>query len=217
VTNAAFSNLRGTRLNANAPGGFVTYNVTNLRAGDYRISVGADAGAERGRFQLACGPSGGALTKVGGVQDTYSATNMVYLLPIHLYTPTNLIILWTNLLKEFDCGTWEAPSNGNYQFQFTALDKNPGSTGYALVLDYIKLTPVTGPAVSRPLLSATGYPGEAVLTWPTNAAGFLLECATNLASTAWMPVSPAPVPVGEWAVVTNTTDGDERYYRLRKP
>ena len=48
---------------------------------------------------------------------------MVYLLPINLTTPTNLIVLWTNMLKELDCGTWQAPSNGNYDFKFT-VDKN---------------------------------------------------------------------------------------------
>ena len=33
ITNAAFSNLRGTRLNANAPGDFVNYTLTNSTPG----------------------------------------------------------------------------------------------------------------------------------------------------------------------------------------
>lgn len=141
VTNAAFSNVRGTRLNASAPGNFVTYTVTNVSAGNYHVRIGADAGVNRARFQLACGPGGGALTNVGPVQDTYSPTNMVYLLPINLNTPTNVIVLWTNMLKEFDCGTWQSPSNGNYSFRFTVVDKNASSSGYALAFDYIKFTP----------------------------------------------------------------------------
>jgi alpha-L-fucosidase 2 len=143
VTNAAFSNWRGTLLTASATGDYVTYVVSNLTAGTYHLFVGADAGANRGKFQLAAGPNGGALTNVGPVQDTYSATNVVYLLPIKLTTPTNLIVLWTNLLKEFDCGTWTAPADGNYQFKFTVADKNGASSGYNLAPDYIKFTPAT--------------------------------------------------------------------------
>jgi hypothetical protein len=141
TTNAAFSNWRGTQLTANAASDYVTYTLTNVSAGTYHVYIGSDAGADRGKFQLACGPNGGTLTNVGSVQDTYSSTNMAYLLPINLYTPTNLIILWTNMLKEFDCTNWQAPSNGNYQFKFTVDSKNTGSSGYNLAFDYIKLTP----------------------------------------------------------------------------
>ena len=143
-----FSSLRGTLLTANATNDYVTYVVSNVTAGTYHIYIGADAGTNRGKFQLACGPNGGTLTNVGSAQDTYSATNMVYLLPINLYTPTNLIILWTNLLKEFDCGTWQASSNGNYQFKFIVAGKNASSSGYNLALDYIKFTPAAGGSAS---------------------------------------------------------------------
>lgn len=142
LTNSAFSGFRGTRLNASASGDFVTYTLTNLNAGCYRISVGADAGANRGMFQLACGANGGALTNVGGVQDTYSPTNLVYCLPTNAVTTT---LLWTNLVREFDCGVWQAPSNGACQFRFAIAGKHANSTGYALVLDYVKLTPVPAP------------------------------------------------------------------------
>src|ERR1051326_757654 len=141
LTNAAFGNLRGTLYSANGSGDFVTYTVSNLVAGTYHLYIAADAGTNRGRFQLACGPAGGALTNVGTIQDTYSATNVIYLLPINLYTPTNLIQLWPNMLKEFDCGIWTAPSNGLYQFKFTIPDKNASSSGYGISLDYIKFSP----------------------------------------------------------------------------
>jgi alpha-L-fucosidase 2 len=142
VTNAAFSNVRGTQLNANAPGDFVTYTLTNVAAGNYHIHIYANAGTNCARFQLACAPVGGVLTNVGSVQDTYSATNMVYLLPLKLTTPTNVISLWTNMVEEFDCGNWQAVSNGNYNFNFNVVDKNAASGGYNLAFDFIKLTPV---------------------------------------------------------------------------
>jgi alpha-L-fucosidase 2 len=141
VTNAAFSGWRGTQLSANAAGDYVTYTVPNVSAGTYHIVIAADAAANRGQFQLAVGPSGGTLTNIGPVQDTWSPTNLAYLLPIRLTTPTNVISLWTNMLQEFDCGTWNAPSNGNYGFRFSVAGKNSSSFGYNLVLDYIKFAP----------------------------------------------------------------------------
>jgi len=317
TTNAAFSNWRGTLLTANAAGDYVTYTVSNLTAGTYHLYVGADAGADRGKFQLACGPAGGALANVGPVQDTYSATNLAYLLPINLYTSTNLIVLWTNLLKELDCTNWQAPSNGNYQFKFTMA----GSSNYNLAFDYIKLVPApaVAPANSAPAapanllpangatgqspapilqasafsdpdsgdthaasewlvwrgstnvfdsgadavnktsltlpagkldygttynwqvryqdnhsawggystlttfstavpaLGATGLNGKLVFAWPTNTAGFTLECVTNLASTNWIPATPPPAVVGGTYVVTNATGGAMMFYRLHKP
>lgn len=56
--------------------------------------------------------------------------------------------------------------------------------------------------------------GKALLTWPSEAAGFLLESATQLGQASdWSPVQPAP---------TNNTlvvpaDGPLRFYRLRRP
>jgi len=214
VTNLAFSSLRGTRLNAKAATDFVTYTITNLSAGDYRVHVAADASTNRARFQLSAGPSGGALTNLGPVHDAYSPTNVVCLLATNS-PPTNYLA--TSMLREFACGTWHAASGGNSDFRFTVVDKNSSSRGYTLAFDYIKLTPASTQDTGRPMLSATGHPGELVLAWPMNAAGFSLECATNLASTSWIPASAPPVAVGEWAVVTNKTDSDERFYRLRKP
>jgi alpha-L-fucosidase 2 len=166
VTNAAFSNWRGTLLTASATNDFVTYVVSNLTAGAYHLFVGADASADRGAFQLAVGPNGGgATTNVGLAQDTYSATNVVYLLPIKLNTPTNLIVLWTNLLKEFDCGTWTAPADGHYRFKFMVASNNASSSGYSLAFDYIKFTP----ANSQPATS-NAAPGAPVNVSPANGA-----------------------------------------------
>ena len=155
VTNAAYSNCRGMLFNAAAKNVSVTYTVSNLPAGNYHLRVGADAGANRGKFQLACALGIGTSTNIGTVQDTYSPTNVAYLLPLHLTTPTNVISLWTNMLQEMDCGTWQASSNGNYNFTFTVTDKNAGSSGYALVLDYLKFTPVISAPSNNPPLTPT--------------------------------------------------------------
>jgi hypothetical protein len=151
------------------------------------------------------------LASVGPVQDTYAPTNLVYLLPINLTTPTNQILLWTNQLTEFDCGMWLAPSNGNYQFKFTVVNKNSASSGYQLAFDDIKLTPVP------PSLTVTGQSGKVVISWPTNAGGYLLESTTNLTSTNWSPVPSAPSVVGSFNVITNPVNGSALFYRLRDP
>jgi hypothetical protein len=151
LTNAAFSNVRGTRFNASAASDFVSYIVSNVVAGSYRVRVVADAGNDRGQFQLACGPVSGTLTSLGTAQDTYSATNLAYLLPLRIGTPTNVISLWTNQLTEFDCGIWQAPSNGNYEFKFTVAGKNAASSGYTLSFDHIKFTPApAAPPANNP-------------------------------------------------------------------
>lgn len=142
VTNAALSNWRAAQFKATAAGNSVTYLVTNVAAGNYHVYVAANAGTNCGQFQLACGPSGGTLVNVGPVQDAYSPSNLVYLLPIKIATPTNVIVLWTNMLREFDCGTWAAPSNGNYSFKLTVAGKNSSSSGYVLTIDYIKFVTV---------------------------------------------------------------------------
>jgi len=217
VTNAALSNWRGTQLNANSPGDFVTYTVTNIAAGTYHLYIGANAGTNCGRFQLACGPTG-ALSNVGPVLELYSPTNMAYLLPIRLSTPTNSIGLWTNMLRELDCGLWQAPSNGTYNFKFSVVDKNVGSSGYVLALDYLKFTPSSPSASTNSVtLSIAAQNGSLVLSWATNAGNFNLESVTNLSNTNWLGVSPPPVVVGSSNFVTNTVTGEKIFYRLHKP
>jgi hypothetical protein len=56
-----------------------------------------------------------------------------------------------------------------------------------------------------------------IISWPTNVSGFALLSATNLApATAWTPVLPSPVIINGQYVVTNTTPGTAKFYRLKK-
>ena len=213
LTNSAFSSYRGSQLNANANGDFVAYTLTNIPAGTYQLTVAADCGVNRARFQLACGPIG-SLTNVGPIRDTYSATNVVYLLPTNALTTT---LLWTNMLKEFNCGQWTAPTNGSYEFRFTVVDKNAASSGFDISFDYIKLNQAAVPApLPPPKLSASANHGSIILSWPTNAFAYALEQTDELLSSNWISSSPGPVVWGEQLVVTNATSGEKLFYRLRK-
>jgi glucose/arabinose dehydrogenase len=56
-----------------------------------------------------------------------------------------------------------------------------------------------------------------VLLWGTNFTGFTLEAKTNLNNMGgWNVVSPAPAVRGTNYVVTNTVNGSQRFYRLRR-
>ncbi|HZR18096.1 MAG TPA: hypothetical protein VFE51_12445 [Verrucomicrobiae bacterium] len=54
-----------------------------------------------------------------------------------------------------------------------------------------------------------------ILTWPTNATGFIVQSATNLSPTAiWTTNFPAPVVVSGLNTLTNPVLGAPRFFRL---
>jgi len=65
-----------------------------------------------------------------------------------------------------------------------------------------------------PQLTIVRSGGNVILTWPTNASSFTLHSTTNLASTNWSAVSPAPVVVSGRNTVTNSITGTRQFYRL---
>ena len=68
---------------------------------------------------------------------------------------------------------------------------------------------------SAPTLNLHLSGTNVVVTWPTNAAGFTLESATNLVPPAiWITNTPAPVVVGTNNAVTNGIIGTQKFYRL---
>ena len=70
-------------------------------------------------------------------------------------------------------------------------------------------------ASSEPSIVVSPSGTNIVLTWSTNAAGFSLQSATNLVSSAtWNPVFPAPIIVNGQNTVTNPISGTQVFYRL---
>jgi uncharacterized repeat protein (TIGR03803 family) len=66
-----------------------------------------------------------------------------------------------------------------------------------------------------PTLSVRRSGPNVVLSWPTNAAGFVLIARSNLLATSpWTLVTNVPVIVGDQFVVTNATTSPSRYYGL---
>ena len=55
---------------------------------------------------------------------------------------------------------------------------------------------------------------NAILTWPTNAAGFILHSTTSLLAAAWSTNLPAPVVINGQYTVTNPISGTQMFYQL---
>ncbi len=72
--------------------------------------------------------------------------------------------------------------------------------------------------VPAPTLKISALPGAVQLRWTTNAASYLLETNNVLTSPAGWGVLPATVNiVATNYVVTNSTAGAAKFYRLHKP
>ena len=70
-------------------------------------------------------------------------------------------------------------------------------------------------SVTAPSLGIIRAGANVVLTWPTNAAGFTLQSATNLGSPAiWTTNSTSPAMVNGLNTVTNPIAGPRQFYRL---
>jgi len=89
----------------------------------------------------------------------------------------------------------------------STADLNPANSASAT----ITVTP--NPDV--PLLKIARASGKVVLSWPTNADGFILQSRPNLSpSSVWTTVTNARVTVGNLYMVTNNVDGTSNFYRL---
>jgi len=65
-------------------------------------------------------------------------------------------------------------------------------------------------------LSISQAGNQVSLSWPSTGTNFVLEAKGNVTLTNWSEVSPPPVIVDNECVVTNTINGAQRVYRLRR-
>jgi hypothetical protein len=95
---------------------------------------------------------------------------------------------------------------------------DPDGDGVDNYHEWLAGTNPTNPLSSPAQLTITPAgvsPSAIVLTWSTNAVGFALQSATDLASAAlWTTNLPAPVVIGGQNVVTNPISGAQQFYRL---
>jgi hypothetical protein len=71
--------------------------------------------------------------------------------------------------------------------------------------------------IAAPALQAQVSGKNFILSWPTNAPGYVLETTTNLAATnSWTTVTNTPATLNQQSVVTNQISGAARFYRLKQ-
>jgi len=89
----------------------------------------------------------------------------------------------------------------------TIVDLSPANSANATV------TVTANP--DAPLLKITRASGKVVLSWSTNALGFILSSRPDFSPlSVWMAVTNPAVIVGNLYMVTNNVDGTANYYRL---
>lgn len=70
---------------------------------------------------------------------------------------------------------------------------------------------------SPPLLQVQASGNNCVLSWPLSAAGFTLQCTTNLAdSNTWTTLTNVPAIVNLQNVISNSITGGSEFYRLKQ-
>ena len=55
------------------------------------------------------------------------------------------------------------------------------------------------------------------ISWPVQAAGYVLEYSTDLGLSAWQEVSESPIVAGSQKMVAQDVTATPRFYRLRRP
>jgi N-acetylneuraminic acid mutarotase len=113
ITDPVLSGGKGLLLKARAANNSMTFTVPIPEAGTYTIKAGSRTGNKSGKFQLLIDG-----VNQGSVQDQYSALTAY---------------------QVYDLGTITFTGSGDSAFQFLVTDKNPSSTGYQLLFDYIEL------------------------------------------------------------------------------
>jgi hypothetical protein len=106
---------------------------------------------------------------------------------------------------------------------FVLFNRNPNEPA-GIIADEVRVgsswASVTPPAEvpTPPALTISRSGNTSVLSWTTNAPGFVLEAAAALADpNLWGAVGTPVYVIGGQFVVTNTTASGNNFYRLRKP
>jgi hypothetical protein len=99
-----------------------------------------------------------------------------------------------------------ALQSGTNLITVTAYDAAGNSGNAALTVSY-----------NLPALGIANQNSSIVLTWPTNAVGFILENATNLPAANWTTNSSSPFIVNGQYTITNAVSNAMKFYRLIKP
>ena len=196
ITNFAFEVHQ--YLDSSGSGG--TTNIVNANIGVTRLTAFTrwlrtnNLKGFLGEFAVANSTIGTGATRIGDE----TLTNML----TYIKTNSDVWLGWT---------WWAAgPWWGSYMFTL----EPSGGTDRAAMTILTNFIPVV--AVSPPAIGVAWQSGSVVFSWPTNAAGYSLESATNLPAPNWTSNALVPVIGNGRYTVTNPIGGGRTFYRLKK-
>jgi hypothetical protein len=117
------------------------------------------------------------------------------------------------------CFSGKAPVDGGSiffdDFSLGGIDYVSTASGWGPTYDDILTTPVSTCGGTPPQLIINLAGTNVVVAWPDTFSGYTLQSTSNLDSPAvWSNVSPAPVIINSYYVVTNAIVGSPKFYRL---
>jgi hypothetical protein len=90
-----------------------------------------------------------------------------------------------------------------------SLSAQMNGTGVAYLIDNIVMQPT--PSVKASIVGA-----DFVLSWPTNALGFVIQSSTNLVTGSWLDATSSPVIVGSNYSIALSATQESCYFRLKR-
>ena len=188
------------------------------------------AGTRNGTFASFSYPSNEVTMQLSNAVDSVivsvSAVLVVPLPILHIegITPTTARLYWSTNYPSFHLEY--NTSLGTTNWAASALAPVVTGTNYVVTNSLfgaqkyyrLSLLPSTFSPPPPALAIQVASPNAVRLLWPAeDDRTFTLQSNTNLATTNWETVSPLPVILGSNNVVTNSTIGTQRFYRLATP
>ena len=95
---------------------------------------------------------------------------------------------------------------GTFNFTVQVTDALSATATQSLVLQIMP----------QPAMGITTSGNQILLSWPTNAAGYILQSTTNLSSGIWSDVTSGITVVDTNYVFTSTPNGNAAFFRLKQ-
>jgi hypothetical protein len=182
------------------------YGDTNKNPGPVYISTNSGA-----NWMPTTAPNlayGAVACSADGTKITVACLNSYQSIsPNAVYSSTNSGATWTQDQTLTDAGSIAFSADGTKRVATTA--------GGWLVPNYIAVSPPLA-ASAAPRLGIIASANQVVLSWPTNAAGYVLQSTTNLSAGNWGSITNGISTDGSYYVFTNAASGKAAFFRLKQ-
>ncbi len=141
-TDVGLSGAKGRVFTGNAATDFVTLKLPSVAPGTYGIQLRVKRGPDRGVIQTAIDNGSGVFADVGSARDLYAAT-------------ADTVVQ--------DLGSFSFATAGDKYLRLTLTGKNGASSGYSVLVDYVRRTLDPNAPIPRPIASLTPSAVEATV------------------------------------------------------